>query len=72
MIKIPFTARVAALFVLSLAACVPVQQYDQLEQDYVQLQAQLSAEIAADQVEITKLEGQLKVTMKADLRGVAA
>jgi chemotaxis protein MotB len=64
---IPFAAPVAALLALSLAACVPVQQYDVLEQDYVQLQTQLSAEIAADQVEITKLEGQLRVTMKADL-----
>ena len=67
MIRIPFASPVAALLTLSLAACVSMQQYDTLEQDYGQLKAQLSAEIAADQVKITKLEGELKVTMKADL-----
>ena len=49
---------------LLIAACVPAQQYDALEQTYQQLKTQLSAEIAADQAEITKLQGQLKITMK--------
>jgi len=56
------SAGVWAALLLLLAACVPAQQYDALEQAYQQLKAQLSAEINADQVEITKLPGQLKVT----------
>jgi chemotaxis protein MotB len=46
-----------------LTACVPAQTYDALEKDYQQLQAQLTG----DQAEITKLQGQLKVTFKADV-----
>jgi chemotaxis protein MotB len=58
---------IAVFPVLALSACVSLQKYDQLEQDYQQLKAQMSAEVAADQVEITKLQGQLKITIKSDL-----
>ncbi len=50
-----------------LAACVPIGQYNALQQAYNQLKAQLTAEINADQVEITQLQGQLKVTMKDEI-----
>lgn len=53
-----------AMLLFLVTACVPVQQYDGLEQAYQQLKAQLSAEINADQVDITRLQGQLKVTLK--------
>jgi chemotaxis protein MotB len=46
-----------------LAACVPAQQYNALEQDYQQLKQQLTG----DQAEITKLQGELKVTFKDDI-----
>ena len=55
------------LLALALPGCVSLQKYDALERDYQQLKQQMSAELAADQVEITKLQGQLKVTMKSDL-----
>jgi chemotaxis protein MotB len=58
---------VCALLLGLLAACVPVQQYNGLEQAYQQLKTQLTAEINADQVEITQLQGQLKVTMKDEI-----
>jgi chemotaxis protein MotB len=57
----------ASVLLAGLAACVSLGQYDQLEQAYQQLNARLSAEIAADQVQITKLQGQLKVTLKDEI-----
>jgi len=45
---------------LILAACVSQQKYDQLNQAYMQLKAAYGA----DEVEITKLEGEVKVTIK--------
>lgn len=52
------------LLVSMLSACVSEQRYDALEQKYEMMQQQLSAEIAADQVTITRLQGELKVTLK--------
>lgn len=49
---------------LMLSACVPVQQYNALQAKYQQLQQQMNTEIAADQAQITLLQGELKVTMK--------
>jgi len=46
-----------------LAGCVSTQRYDALEQDYQQLRQQLTG----DQAEITKLQGELKVTFKDDI-----
>lgn len=57
----------AVLLVLALPGCVSLQRYDALERDYQQLKQQMSAELAADQVEITKLQGELKVTIRSDL-----
>jgi hypothetical protein len=42
-----------SLMGLVLSACVPAQQYDALENDYNQLNQQLSGEIAQQQVHIT-------------------
>jgi chemotaxis protein MotB len=58
---------VTPLLALILSACVSAQKYDALEQDYQQMKTQMSAEVNADQVEITKLQGQLKVTMKDEV-----
>ena len=60
-------ARVIPLTGLLLAACVPVQQYDALETDYNQLNQQLSAEIGAQQVHITRLQGAIKVAVNSEL-----
>jgi chemotaxis protein MotB len=59
-------APLAAL--LLLAGCgvlmVSEEKYAKLEQKYQQMQSQLQSEINADQVTITKLQGELKVTFK--------
>jgi chemotaxis protein MotB len=50
-----------------LSACVPVQQYNALENDYNQLNQQLSGDIAAQQVHITRLQYAIKVAVNSDL-----
>jgi chemotaxis protein MotB len=55
------------LLAFTLSACVSMQTYDALEAKYQQLKQQLTAELAADQVTITKLQGELKVTMKDEV-----
>jgi len=50
-----------------IAACVPAQQYDALENDYNQLNQQLSGEIASQQVHITRLQGAIKVAVNSEL-----
>jgi chemotaxis protein MotB len=55
--KMLFAGAVASLVLLS--GCVTETKYNALEQEYQQLQAELSA----DQAQIVLLEGKLKVTM---------
>ena len=52
---------------LQAAGCVPRAQYDSMEQQYNQLNASLSGEIASDQVHITRLQGAIKVTVNSEL-----
>jgi chemotaxis protein MotB len=66
-INLAAAARVVPLTVLLLSACVPAQQYDALENDYNQLNQQLSGEIAAQQVHITRLQGAIKVAVNSEL-----
>jgi len=61
------TASIVPLTVLLLSACVPVQQYNALENDYNQLNQQLSGEIASQQVHITRLQGAIKVAVNSEL-----
>jgi chemotaxis protein MotB len=61
------TATLVPLTVLLLSACVPPQQYDALENDYNQLEQQLSGQIAQQQVHITRLQGAIKVAVNSDL-----
>ena len=56
-----------SLVALILSACVPAQQYNALENDYNQLNQQLSGEIAQQQVHITRLQGAIKVAVNSDL-----
>ena len=58
---------VMSLIALILSACVPAQQYNALENDYNQLNQQLSGEIAQQQVHITRLQGAIKVAVNSDL-----
>jgi chemotaxis protein MotB len=50
-----------------LAGCVSDQKYDALENEYNQLNQQLSGEIASDQVRITHLQGAIKVAVNSEL-----
>jgi chemotaxis protein MotB len=60
-------ATAAGTIALILSACVPAQQYDALENDYNQLNQRLSAEIGAQQVHITRLQGAIKVAVNSEL-----
>src|SRR5438552_18740892 len=60
-------ATASAVVASILAACVPAQQYDALENDYNQLNQQLSGEISAQQVHISRLQGAIKVAVNSDL-----
>ena len=55
------------LIAVILSACVPAQQYNALENDYNQLNQQLSSEIGAQQVHITRLQGAIKVAVNSEL-----
>src|SRR5271166_2165559 len=50
-----------------LAGCVSEKKYDALDQQYQQLNSSMSAEVAADQVRITRLQGAVKVTINSEL-----
>jgi len=50
-----------------LAACVPAQQYNNLQAQYDQLNQNLSAEIAQGNVHITRLQGAIKVAVNSEL-----
>ena len=60
-------ASIVPLTMLLLSTCVPVQQYSALENDYNQLNQQLSGEIASQQVHITRLQGAIKVAVNSEL-----
>src|SRR5215471_5494026 len=60
-------AIIAGAMGLILSACVPAQQYNALENDYNQLNQQLSGEINAQQVHITRSQGAIKVAVNSDL-----
>ena len=50
-----------------LAGCVSQQKYDTLEARYQQLDRTMSTEIAANQMQITRLQNAIKVTINNEL-----
>jgi chemotaxis protein MotB len=52
---------------LVLAGCVSQQKYDALETRYQQLNQTMSTEIAANQMQITRLQNAIKVTVNDEL-----
>ena len=52
---------------LVLAGCVSQQKYDTLESRYQQLDRTMSSEIAANQMQITRLQNAIKVTINNEL-----
>jgi len=52
---------------LVLAGCVSHQKYDTLDAQYQQLNQTMSAEVAANQMHITRLQNAIKVTVNNEL-----
>jgi chemotaxis protein MotB len=52
---------------LILAGCVSQQKYDALDAEYQQLNQTMSAEVAANQMHITRLQNAIKVTINSEL-----
>ena len=51
---------------LLLAGCVSQQKYDTLDTEYQQLNQTMSAEVAANQMQITRLQNAIKVTVNSE------
>jgi len=52
---------------LVLAGCVSQQKYDALDTEYQQLNQTMSAEVASNQMHITRLQNAIKVTINSEL-----
>src|SRR5262245_55741834 len=66
-VKFPQCATMTFITMLWLAGCVSQQKYDALEADYQQLNRTMSAEIASNQMHITRLQNAIKVTVNSEL-----
>ena len=70
--KFPQDATMTFIAILLLAGCAPQQKvsqqkYDALETEYQQLNRTMSAEVAANQMQITRLQNAIKVTVNSEL-----
>src|SRR5262245_28681738 len=65
--KLPQCATMTFTVILLLAGCVSQQKYDTLDTQYQQLNQTMSAEIAANQMQITRLRDAIKVTINNEL-----
>jgi chemotaxis protein MotB len=65
--KFPQCATMTFTALLVLAGCVTQQKYDALEARYQQLNRTMSAEIGANQMQITRLQDAIKVTVNSEL-----
>jgi chemotaxis protein MotB len=63
--KFPQYATMTFIAMLLLAGCVSQQKYDALE--YQQLNQTMSKEVAANQMQITRLQNAIKVTVNSEL-----
>jgi chemotaxis protein MotB len=66
-LKFPQYATMTFTAMLVLAGCVTQQKYDALEARYRQLNQTMSTEIAANQMQITRLQNAIKVTVNDEL-----
>jgi chemotaxis protein MotB len=66
-LKFPQCAMMTFTAMLVLAGCVTQQKYDALEARYRQLNQTMSTEIAANQMQITRLQNAIKVTVNDEL-----
>jgi chemotaxis protein MotB len=60
------TVYLAAL-ALVLPSCVSQQKYNALDQEYQQLQQSMTAEVGAQQMQITRLQNAIKVSVNGEL-----
>jgi chemotaxis protein MotB len=60
-------ASVAFAAMLLLAGCVSQNKYDALETRYQELNQTMSSEIGANQMQISRLQGAIKVTLNSEL-----
>jgi len=65
--KFPLCATMTFTAMLLLAGCVSQQKYDALDTEYQQLNQTMSAEVAANQMQITRLQNAIKVTVNSEL-----
>src|SRR4029453_19180041 len=65
--KFPQYTTITFTAVLLLAGCVSQKKYDTLETEYQQLNQTMSAEVAAKQMQITRLQNAIKVTVNNEL-----
>jgi len=65
--KFPQCATMTFTALLVLAGCVSQQKYDALDTEYQQLNQTMSAEVAANQMRITRLQNAIKVTINSEL-----
>jgi chemotaxis protein MotB len=65
--KFPQYATLTCTALLLLTGCVSQHKYDTLEADYQQLNQTLSKEVAANQMQITRLRDAIKVTVNSEL-----
>ena len=52
---------------LLMAGCVTQQKYDELDQEYTQLNQAMSAEVAANSMQITRMQDAIKVSVNSEL-----
>jgi chemotaxis protein MotB len=57
----------AAVAAFQLAGCVSQQKYDNLEEEYQSLNSSMSAEVASQQVKISRLQNAIQVTVNGEL-----
>jgi chemotaxis protein MotB len=65
--KFPQGVTVTFTAMLLLAGCVSQKKYDTLDTQYQQLNQTMSAEVAANQMQITRLRDAIKVTVNSEL-----
>jgi chemotaxis protein MotB len=65
--KFPQGATLIFTTILVLAGCVSQQKYDTLDAEYQQLNQTMSTEVAANQMQITRLQNAIKVTVNNEL-----
>jgi chemotaxis protein MotB len=62
-----FSIACVATAALLLAGCVSQQKYNALDQEYQQLQQSMGAEVGAQQMQISRLQNAIKVTVNGEL-----